>query len=170
MKLLNTSILAMAMFGLNLAAVTPVHAAKHNGHQTSAISAVVSVYGLSFLAVSPVLLVADGSKAVGDASRRDTPKAGKAAALPPMEVQAIDRQPDGGYHVALQRAEAPEQRALVNWPARPDNPAATLQVGDVLNFAPTDAGAGWMVHAADGAALAFLPTPDAAAVQSSERW
>lgn len=158
------------MFGLNLAAVAPVHAGNRSGNPTSAVSAVVSVYGISFLAVSPVLLVAGSSKAVGDASRRDMPKAGKAAALPPMEVQAIDRQPDGGYHVALQRAEAPEQRALVNWPARPDNPAATLQVGDVLNFAPTEAGAGWMVHAADGQTLAFLPTPDAAVVQSSERW
>jgi hypothetical protein len=40
----------------------------------------------------------------------------------------------------------------------------------VLDFTPTPAGAGWMVADADGTALAFLPTQDAAATSMSERW
>jgi D-serine deaminase-like pyridoxal phosphate-dependent protein len=168
MHLLSKSALALAVLGMNLATVLPAQAGNLTGKQQSAVSAVVSVYAISFIAVSPVLLVAGGSKAVGNSTHREKPA--KAAALPPMAVQAVERQPDGGYHVALQRPEAPEQNALVDWPARPDNPAARLKVGDVLNFAPTDVGAGWTVHAEDGAALAFLPTPEAAATQASERW
>ncbi|WP_313275338.1 hypothetical protein [Stenotrophomonas sp.] len=168
MHLLSKSALALAVLGMHVSAVLPAQAGNLTGNQQSAVSAVVSVYAISFIAVSPVLLVAGGSKAVGESTRREKPA--KAAALPPMAVQAVERRPDGGYHVALQRPEAPEQNALVNWPARPDNPAAQLKVGDVLTFAPTDAGAGWMVQADDGAALAFLPTPEAAATQASERW
>lgn len=168
MKLLNVSALAIAVLGLQLTTATP--AAAGNGENTSAVSAVVSVYAVSFVAASPVLLVAAGAKKVGDASRRDTPARDKAAPLPPMAVQKVEAQADGGYHVALQRPDAPDQNALLNWPARADNPAAQLKVGDMLAFTPTAQAAGWMVTAADGATLAFLPTPQAASGQLSEQW
>ena len=58
----------------------------------------------------------------------------------------------------------------MEWPARADNPAAGVKVGDVLDFKPTPAGAGWTVANAGGAALAFLPTTTAAATSMSERF
>ena len=94
----------------------------------------------------------------------------KAGPLPPLTVERVERQDDGAYEVALRNPQAPDQLAVVAWAARADNPAASVQVGDVLDFQPTPAGAGWTVAAADGTALAFLPTTDAAANSLSERF
>jgi len=159
-----------ALLALSALTAVPATAGNLKGNQASAVSAVISVYTVSFIAVSPVLLVAKGSQAARDSTQRTPRGTGKATPLPPMAVQKIDPQPDGGFHVALQRPDLPDATALIDWPARPDNPAAGLKVGDVLSFEPTAVGAGWTVTAGDGTALAFLPTPDAAAGQSSERW
>lgn len=94
----------------------------------------------------------------------------KAGPLPPLTVERVEHLADGGYQVALQNPQAPGELAVLAWPARPDNPAAEVTVGDVLAFEPTPAGAGWTVAAANGTPLAFLPTADAAASNLSERW
>lgn len=167
---MTKSLLCAGLLAVSVLTVLPASAGNLNGNQASGVSAVISVYTVSFIAASPVLLVAKGSQSVREGSKRTKPDTGKAVPLPPMAVQQIDRQPDGGFHVALQRPDAPDATALIDWPARADNPAATLKVGDVLHFEPTEVGAGWTVTAADGEALALLPTPDAAAGHSSERW
>ena len=64
--------------------------------------------------------------------------------------QLAERQADGAYQVALKNPEAPPVLAVVQWPARDDNPPQALKAGDVLAFTPTEAGAGWMVADAQG--------------------
>jgi len=82
----------------------------------------------------------------------------------------VEHTPEGGIEMALQNPQAPDASAVMAWPARADNPAAGVKAGDVLDFTPTPAGAGWMVADAQGTALAFLPTNDAAATSMSERF
>ncbi|PTS77739.1 hypothetical protein DBR33_02780 [Stenotrophomonas sp. HMWF022] len=73
----------------------------------------------------------------------------------------VTQQPNGDYHVAVEVLDQPEANGVMTWPARPDNPAAALRIGDSLTLAPTPAGAGWVLHDKEGDALAFVPTPDA---------
>ncbi|WP_421568999.1 hypothetical protein [Stenotrophomonas sp. PD6] len=94
----------------------------------------------------------------------------KAGPLPPLTVEKIEPKANGAVDVSLRNPQAPQDLAVVQWPARDDNPAKTLKVGDVLDLTPTPTGAGWTVAGADGTAVAFLPTPDAAANNLSERW
>lgn len=164
------TLLAAALVSAALATAAPVTALSFGQNLPPIKKA--SVYSILMVVVTPRLIFDHSLEPVSNASSRQRISSveGKARQLPPMAVQQVEAQDDGGFQVTLQHPEHSDQRALVQWPARVDNPAATLKVGDVLNFMPTDAGAGWTVHAADGAALAFMPTPDAAALQSSERW
>lgn len=133
-----------------------------------------SVVSLAVI-TAPVWLSSLGVSELHDASMPHNraaraAKRQKAGPLPPLTVERVAHQPDGSYQVALKNPQAPDAPAVVAWPARPDNPAANVKVGDVLDFTPTPAGAGWTVAAADGTALAFLPTTDAAANSMSERF
>lgn len=135
--------------------------------------AVTSVVSL-VVVTAPIWLTSAGIGKLHDASvhsgRGRLARADKAGPLPPLTVERIQAQSDGGFQVALKNPEAPDELALLQWPARTDTAEAAVAVGDVLAFQPTPAGAGWTVTAADGVALAFLPTPGAAASNLSERW
>jgi len=139
---------------------------------TSSVLA-TSVVSLAVI-TAPVWLSALGVSELHDASmphnRAARAAAKKAGPLPPLTVERVAQQPDGAYRVDLRNPEAPDELAVVEWPARADNPAAGVKVGDVLDFKPTPAGAGWTVANAGGAALAFLPTTTAAATSMSERF
>lgn len=94
--------------------------------------------------------------------------AGRAGPLPPLTVAKVDTLADGVIEVALKNPDLPEDLAVVQWPVRDDNPAKDLKVGDVLDFTPTEVGAGWTVANARGEMLAFMPTQDAAKHHMSE--
>lgn len=170
------SILAVA---LSVATAIP-HAGAQNftPSQQSVSYAAISAYVSIAVVTAPIWLTAAGFHASSKGSeRRGAAKdkgAGaadaKAGPLPPLTVEKVERQADGAYQVALKNPDAPTDLAVVQWPARENNPAQALTVGDVLDFKPTEAGAGWMVADAQGTALAFLPTTDAAASNTSERW
>lgn len=151
-------------------------AAQNFAHASPVTSSVVATSVVSLAVITaPVWLSALGVSELHDASMPHNraaraAKKKKAGALPPLTVERVAQQPDGGYRVDLKNPQAPDELAVVEWPARADNPAAGVKVGDVLDFKPTPAGAGWTVANANGAALAFLPTADAAATSMSERW
>lgn len=168
------SILAVA---LSVAiAAPPAHAQNFTpGQKASSVVMLGSFISVAVI-TAPIWLTAAGFKESGKGSeRRTAAKAtgtgnGKAGPLPPLTVEKVERQADGGYQVALKNPQSPDDLAVVQWPARDENPAQALKVGDVLDFTPTEAGAGWMVADAQGATLAFMPTTDAAANNLSERW
>ncbi|WP_041183483.1 hypothetical protein [Xanthomonas oryzae] len=108
------------------------------------------------------------SKAV-DAMRNGSGQP-RADTLPPMRVDAVQTLPAGEREVSLQDPQQPEATVMLRWPARQDNPAAGFRIGDMVSFQPSPAGSGWTVHAPQGQALAFLPTSDAAAYNSSRSW
>jgi hypothetical protein len=167
----RASALALAL----LAASLPASAQKF-GHASPVTSSVLTTSVVSLAVITaPVWLSALGVSELHDASMPHNraaraAKRQKAGPMPPLTVERIAPQPDGSYEVELKNPQAPDAPAVVAWPARADNPAAGVKVGDVLDFTPTPAGAGWMVADADGTALAFLPTQDAAATSMSERW
>ncbi|MCS3746945.1 hypothetical protein FHY18_002541 [Xanthomonas arboricola] len=99
-------------------------------------------------------------------SRRET----RAHKLPAMRVEAVDTLPEGARQVRLQDPQQAETTAVLQWPARQDDPAAGFHVGEVVTFQPSPAGSGWTVHAPQGQALAFLPTGDAVVNSSSRVW
>ncbi|KOR47142.1 hypothetical protein ADT25_05235 [Xanthomonas oryzae] len=104
------------------------------------------------------------------ADRRDDRRQPRAGTLPPMRVDAVQTLPAGEREVRLQDPQQPEATVMLRWPARQDDPAAGFRVGDMVSFQPSPAGSGWTVHAPQGQALAFLPTSDAAAYNSSRSW
>lgn len=164
-------LLALALLATSLSA--PAQDLSRASPVTSSVLT-ASVVSLAVI-TAPVWLSALGVSELHDASMPHNraaraAKKRKAGPLPPLTVERVAQQPDGAYRVDLKNPQAPDQPAVVEWPARADNPAAGVKVGDVLEFTPTAAGAGWMVANADGAALAFLPTTDAAATSMSERW
>ena len=165
------SALALALMATSL----PVGA--QNLSNASPVTSSVLTTSVVSLAVitAPVWLSALGVSELHDASMPHNraaraAKRQKAAPMPPLTVERVTHQPDGSYEVELKNPQAPDAPAVVAWPARADNPAAGVKVGDVLEFTPTPAGAGWMVADAGGAALAFLPTHDAAATSMSGRF
>ncbi|MBB3835692.1 MULTISPECIES: hypothetical protein [Xanthomonas] len=129
------------------------------------------------LAVSTPVLVVSGlvgsvflapviaSNEVSEQGR--TPRAGK---LPAMRVEAVDTLPAGARQVRLQDPQQAENTAVLHWQARQDDPAAGFHVGEMVTFQPSPVGSGWTVHAAQGQALAFVPTEAAAAYSSSQTW
>lgn len=167
---------AAPLLALALLATSPPLSAQNLSHASPVTSSVLTTSVVSLAVITaPVWLSALGVSELHDAAMPHNraaraAKRRKAGALPPLTVERVTHQPDGSYEVALKNPQAPDAPAVVGWPARADNPAAGVKVGDVLDFTPTPAGAGWMVADADGAALAFLPTNDAAATSMSERW
>lgn len=168
------SILAAAL--TMVLASSPV-AAQDSTEKSVSYGMVGSVLSVAVITAPVWLTVAGFEGSAKGSQRRSTAKAGgagragsKAAPLPPLTVEKVERQADGAYQVALKNPDAPADLAVVQWPARDDNPAQALKAGDVLAFTPTEAGAGWMVADAQGTQLAFLPTTDAAASNLSERW
>lgn len=140
-------------------------------------SSVVAASGVASLAVltAPVWLTLGASKKLHDHSASGgfagVGGAGmKAGPLPPLTVEKVVAQADGAVDVTLMNPDSPTELAVVQWPARENNPGTTLQVGDVLDLTPTEVGSGWTVANAEGVALAFLPTAHAARNQMSERW
>lgn len=164
-----TPLLAIAVCATSLPAPAQVVGINHPVTSSVIVTSVVSVV----VVTAPVWLVSAGLSKAGDASARRSRAAkdarGKAGPLPPLTVEKVERTPDGGIEMALQNPQAPDEPAVIAWPAREDNPAAAVAVGDVLALTPTQGGAGWTVTTAEGTALAFLPI-DAAAAQPSARW
>lgn len=168
------SILAVT---LGVAIALPQANAQHftPGQKASSVVMLGSFMSVAVI-TAPIWLTVAGFQESGKGSERRTAAkgagtgAGKAGPLPPLTVEKVERQADGAYQVALKNPEAPTDLAVVQWPARDDNPAQALKVGDVLAFTPTEAGAGWMVADAKGTTLAFMPTTDAVAGNLSERW
>ncbi|MCF7751946.1 hypothetical protein KQ945_14395 [Bacillus subtilis subsp. subtilis] len=175
MKRLPTFALS-PLLAMTLIATSVPAAAQNFAHASPVTSSVVATSVVSLAVITaPVWLSALGVSELHDASMPHNraaraAKRKKAGPLPPLTVERVAQQPDGGYRVDLRNPQAPDDLAVVEWPARADNPAAGVKVGDVLDFKPTPAGAGWTVAAADGTALAFLPTGAAAATSMSERF
>ena len=163
-----TPLLAIAVCATSLPAPAQVVGINHPVTSSVIVTSVVSV-----VVTAPVWLVSAGLSKAGDASARRSRAAkdarGKAGPLPPLTVEKVEHTLDGGIEMALQNPQAPDEPAVIAWPAREDNPAAAVAVGDVLALTPTQGGAGWTVTTAEGTALAFLPI-DAAAAQPSARW
>jgi hypothetical protein len=164
------------LLALTLLATSLPVSAQNLSNASPVTSSVLTTSVVSLAVITaPVWLSALGVSELHDAAMPHNraaraAKRQKAAPMPPLTVERVAQQPDGSYQVVLKNPQAPEAPAVVAWPARADNPAAGVKVGDVLAFTPTPAGAGWIVANAEGAALAFLPTQDAAATSMSERW
>ncbi|WP_312326798.1 hypothetical protein [Stenotrophomonas sp.] len=171
----RSSILAMA---LALAVAAPAAAEpEFTASETASSVAVLGSYASVVVITAPIWLTVAGFKASAEGSERRSAakregagKQGKAGPLPPLTVEKVEQQPDGGCKVSLKNPEAPDDLAVVQWPARADTATPAVKQGDVLAFTPTETGAGWMVADAKGTALAFMPTTDAAASNLSERW
>jgi len=170
--MMRSCLISAALATLLVAA--PVHA----GEPPEGFSDKMASYGMvgSSVAVaivtSPVWLTLGASMAGSEklsTSGNGNGKVAKAQPLPPLTVETVETKADGAVEVALRNPESPEL-AVIQWPAREDNPGETLKVGDVLDLTPTEAGAGWMVANAKGEKLAFMPTADAAKNQMSEAY
>lgn len=171
----------MKRFSILAAALTMVMAsspvaAQDSTEQSVSYGMVGSVLSVAVI-TAPIWLTVAGFEGSAKGSERrnkgkhEGGKAGtKAGPLPPLTVEKVEQQPDGGCKVSLKNPEAPDDLAVVQWPARADTAAPAVKQGDVLAFTPTETGSGWMVADAKGTALAFMPTTDAAASNLSERW
>ncbi|WP_282295720.1 hypothetical protein [Stenotrophomonas sp. PS02289] len=133
----------------------------------------IGAYMVVSLVTAPIWMASGAAMMASDkSSDGNTGKktAGKAGKLPPLTVEKVDTKADGAVEVALKNPESPEDLAVIQWPARENNPGKTLKVGDVLALTPTEAGAGWLVANAQGETLAFMPTADAVKNQMSEAY
>lgn len=175
MKKMSITALALAV----ALSAQPVGAQHFTPSQASVSYGIIGV-GMSLVVLTaPVWMTAAGVQKAhaGSEARREAKadakakaKAAKAGPLPPLTVTGVTPLDGGGFEVALQNPQEPDAPAVVQWPAAAGQGEAQIAVGDVLDFTPTAAGAGWTVQAADGTALAYLPTEDAAADAVSERW
>ena len=176
-----TSFFRPALQGLLLATAIaasvplPASAGELNSSEaTFAISAVL-ILGAPLVVSGGI---ADSATTVADASRsgaadkpKDKTKAdAKAGPLPPLQVRQVTTADDGGRRVDLQDPLDPANTAQLRWPKHVEDPASGFVVGDVVQFVPSPAGAGWTVHAPDGKALAYAPTAQAADDNLSGRW
>ncbi|CAD7713519.1 hypothetical protein LMG31886_06430 [Xanthomonas hydrangeae] len=163
--------LQSAGLGLLLAVVFGQPMQAHAGLTTitrgdaSMMSAILVVSAPVFVSIAVGHSVGRGSEALGDASNKAS-----AGPLPPMRVKSVEKTTDGGCEVQLQDPAQADNTALLRWPARQDDPTAGFHVGDTVTFQPSPAGAGWTVQSPQGQALAFVPTADAAAQNSSKTW
>ncbi len=157
----------------------PVSAGEmHNASPQDKLSSYAMIGSVVSLVVvtAPVWLTFNASDKMLDGSKKDGADKGKAAKgttkagpMPPLTVEKVEPQAGGQVDVTLKHPESAE-RAVVQWPARENNPGRTLQAGDVLDLTPTAVGSGWMVAKEGGEAMAFLPTEGAVQNQMSERW
>ncbi|MCC8626089.1 hypothetical protein [Xanthomonas vesicatoria] len=131
----------------------------------SAMSAILVISAPYFVSLALGHSAMAGSEALGDASHKAS-----AGPLPPMRVKSVEKTTDGGCEVQLQDPEKADNTALLRWPAREDDPATGFRVGETVTFQPSPAGAGWTVQSPQGQALAFVPTAESAAQNSSTTW
>ncbi|MEG2806172.1 hypothetical protein [Stenotrophomonas sp.] len=154
------------------AASLPATAQQFSTQHPVASSVIVTSMASAVVITAPIWLLSAGvSKASDGSARRSRARAEakKAGPLPPLTVEKVERTAEGGVQIALQNPQAPDEPAVLAWPAPAQSPVDTVKVGDVLAFTPTPGGAGWNVANAEGITLAFLPTdPDSA--QPSTRW
>lgn len=110
------------------------------------------------------------SRASGRALGRGGADAHTTGRLPPMRVRQIEHTADGGRALHLQDPDNPDNQALLQWPARSDDPTAGFAADQLIAFQPSAQDTGWLLHdaASDGPALAFVPRIDAAASQHSQ--
>lgn len=165
-RLAVSPLLAVALCATSLPAWSQELSQQHPVASSVIVTSVMSVV----VVTAPIWLVSAGlSKASDGSARRSRARAEakKAGPLPPLTVEKVERTAEGGVQLALQNPQAPDDLAVLAWPARADNPVDAVKVGDVLAFTPSPGGAGWTVATTDGAALAFLPT-DATVAQNSE--
>lgn len=169
---MRTSMISAAL------AMALVAAPAYAGDPPTDFSGKVGSYGLagSFASVvvvtSPVWLSVGASMMAAEdmgKARQKKGEARKAEPMPPLTVEKVEARPDGAVDVTLRNPNSPDL-AVVQWPARENNPGTTIKVGDVLDLTPSKAGSGWVVANKEGAALAFMPTPDAAENQMSEAY
>ncbi|WP_282295721.1 hypothetical protein [Stenotrophomonas sp. PS02289] len=164
------SVLISAVLASALIAA-PVQAETHDLSDKAMSYAAIGSFVTLYVVTSPVWLTSAAVDKLSARSKANGKKtAGKAGRLPPLTVEKVETQADGAVEVTLKNPEAAEDLAVVQWPARDDSPGKALKVGDVLDFTPTDVGAGWMVANAQGETLAFMPTDDAAKSQMSEAY
>ncbi|WP_115541120.1 hypothetical protein [Xanthomonas campestris] len=131
----------------------------------SAMSAILVISAPYFVSLALTHSAVAGSEALSHASNKAS-----AGPLPPMRVTSVGPTPDGGSEVQLQDPAQAANTALLRWPVRNDAPAAGFRVGETVTFQPSPAGAGWTVQSAQGEALAFVPTAESAAQNSSQAW
>ena len=164
----HIEILALAV-GLALSGVGTLQA----GESTPVKVSEASVGSVIALPVASVLV--GGSLLFGFEDQRgllssvtDSPKPARA------KVVAVHQRGDGSLEVELVARETTGNddaavRAKVVFSVREDGTSEPVAVGDVLNFKPSVGGAGWIVQHNEGAAIAFLPTPQAQNDVASER-
>jgi hypothetical protein len=131
-------------------------------------SVVMVVSGPAYAAV---VGARSASRASGRALDRASADAGdKQASLPPMRVRQIEHTADGGRALHLQDPQNPDNLALLQWPARADDPTAGFAVDQLIAFQPSAEDTGWLLHdaAGNGPALAFVPAIEAASSQHSQ--
>ena len=148
---------------------------KLNRTQQSAVSVFVTSATLSWVVASPALGISGvaGSIRGGEnVDETDDVAVGrnKAGPRPPLKVTGVEPQANGDIHIAVEVVGEPGQHGVLNWPARADNPAKALHAGNILAFAPSDGGAGWLVRDEGGQLLAFLPTESALQNVMSTPW
>lgn len=173
MKQVSMLVLALSV----VVTSAPVSAGEmHNASPQDKLSSYAMIGSVVSLVVitAPVWLTFNASeKMLGGSDKDGKDKAAKgktkAGPLPPLTVEKVEPLAGGQVDVTLKHPDSPEV-AVVQWPARENNPADALKVGDVLDLTPTPAGSGWMVAKDGGEALAFLPTEGAAKNQMRERW
>ncbi|MGV6493592.1 hypothetical protein ACTUVK_004054 [Stenotrophomonas rhizophila] len=168
-RLVVSPLLAVALCATSV----PASAQLLTGNKHPVASSVIVTSVVSVVVVTaPIWLVSAGVSKAGDASARRSrarAEAKKAKPLPPLTVEKVERTTEGGVQLELQNPQAPDEPAVLAWPGGADTSVNAVKVGDVLDFTPTQGGAGWNVANAEGTTLAFLPTdPDAA--QPSARW
>jgi hypothetical protein len=174
MKLRSNVVSALLMVALLLPFASSARS-KLNRTQQSAVSAFVTSATLSWVVASPALGISGAARSIrgnGNVDETDEAAVGrnKAGPRPPLKVTGVDPQANGDIHVAVEVAGQPGQHGVLNWPARADNPAKALHAGDVLEFTPSDEGAGWFVRDEGGQSLAFLPTEPALQSVMSTPW
>lgn len=162
--------LAGALAGSLLLAASPASLAGDN-MTASETSSVLTVLSPMLVISIPAMLsatVAMNASAASDhlstGNGRDGQKPRPTpAAVPDMEVKAIQDREDGGREVLLQDPANPENTAQLQWPARQDDPAGNFRVGQNVAFTSSEEGSGWLLRdgSAQGQALAFVPTGQA---------
>lgn len=128
---------------------------------TGASSALSVASGVSLVVSGPFLLYtlgwASGAEDFAQGERRNI----EAGPIPDMRVIAVEHTGQGSHQVALADPSNPENKAMLSWTERQDDPTAQFVVGQHIAFVPSPQGAGWVLRAESGAALAFVPTATA---------
>lgn len=165
-QIFHRSALAFALatsIGLGLAA--PDVLAGDGNLNDSQVSVLVTSVSAALVVSGPLFLSAAGVRKAADMSgghRDGRARRATAGNLPDMRVKSVGTNAEGGRQVALEDPANPENTAMLQWPKRNDDPAAGFNEGTLVAFQPSPQGTGWMLRNPQGAALAFVPTIEAA--------